>query len=88
VTCPECGKGFSNDCRSCRERSYRLTPLILIDTDHQFPGTRHRLVWDSPLMEHLYCELCGKPIPPEMTMAELFAPCSGGRVVSGSEVPP
>lgn len=79
--CPACGKGYSSTCPLCRERSYRMTPLMLID-DGQFPGVRHRLVWDDPTMSKLHCEACGKPIPPEMTMRELFEPCSAGNVVA------
>jgi len=54
-----------------------MTPLMLID-NQQLPGRRHLPVWTDPLMTSMICELCGMPIRPDMTIRELFSPCSGG----------
>lgn len=73
MKCPACGTGYSSTCPLCRERTYRMTPLIIVGT---FPWPNHRLVWDDPRMERMHCEMCGLSIPPEMTMRELTGPCS------------
>jgi hypothetical protein len=85
--CPLCGKGFSSTCFLCRERTYRLTPLMLIDDPTQFPWPKHRPVWNDPTQAGMHCELCGLPIPSTMTMKELFGPCSGGSVKTLGEMP-
>lgn len=81
MKCPACGTGYSSTCLLCRERSQRVTPLILVANKDQFAWPLHRPVWDSPAMEGMHCENCGKRIVPEMTMRELFGPCSAKVLV-------
>ncbi len=76
MICLACRTGYSPTCPLCRERTYRVAPLVLVADKDQFPWTLHRPIWDSPKMEGMHCENCGKRIAPEMTMRELFGPCS------------
>jgi hypothetical protein len=77
-TCPACGTERSDTCPLCRERTYRVTPLLILGT---FPWTNHRLVWDGPQMGAMHCDRCGKPIHPYTTMKELIGPCSAGATI-------
>jgi hypothetical protein len=76
--CPACRTVYSPTCPLCRERTQRLTPIILVAGKNQFPWPLHRPVWDDGLQRGMHCENCGKRILPEMQMRELFGPCSIG----------
>lgn len=75
--CPACLTGYSPTCWICRERSYRMTPLLILG---RFPWPNHRPVWDNPLQDGMHCEACGIRIAPEMTMRELTGPCAARQI--------
>lgn len=71
-TCVTCGKNWSPDCPSCRERR-PMTPLRL---QSKMPWPTHEPAWINRDQSGMLCNRCGLPIRPEMTMRELFGPCS------------
>ncbi|MDE1822133.1 MAG: hypothetical protein KGI98_14935 [Euryarchaeota archaeon] len=70
--CVVCGHAFTPDCVHCQTQG-RLSSLKLL-TDMPWPV--HQPQWMDATQTEMRCSRCGVVIRPEMTMRELFGPCS------------